>query len=82
MGGRSNDVFVKLKVYEALNGQQQSGVAKKKCIESYAVDGQKVIKPAMTTTILNCHAELRASAASSLHPRLRARPQVIRPAGI
>jgi len=26
---RSNDVFVKLKVYEALNGQQQSKVAKK-----------------------------------------------------
>lgn len=27
---KENDVFVKLKVYDALNGQQQSKIAKKK----------------------------------------------------
>lgn len=27
---KENDVFVKLKVYEALNGQQQSKIAKKR----------------------------------------------------
>jgi len=48
-----------------------------KVIRKTACEGsQKVIKPAMTTTILNCHAELQ------LLPQLLAQPQVIRPTGI
>jgi len=41
-GMENNDVFVKLKVYEALNGQQQSKVAKKeyhKVIRKTACEG-------------------------------------------